>query len=153
MKSSFFKPYRMGFLKVTCTWNRICEGSQYWSRRESDGLALVIPSAEIMQESTDTYPCQWGTTTWVMDDVCHNSFDVPVPLCVVKRAMLSGSFSCSGMGDEHTPSSLTLGTNHTTHLQAMRKTQHCRLPVACTSVHQVPPCAQLPEISLSQDKF
>ena len=25
MKSSFFKPYRMGFLKVTYTWNRTCE--------------------------------------------------------------------------------------------------------------------------------
>lgn len=99
-----------------------------------------------MQESAEAYPCQWGTTTRVMDDVCHNSFDVPIPLCVVKCAMLSRSFPCPSMGDKDTPSSLTLGTNYTTHLQAMKKAQLCRLPVAYTSVLQAPPCVQLPDI-------
>ena len=56
-----------------------------------------------------------------MDDVCHNSFDVAIPLCMVKRTVLSGSFPCSGVGYEHAPSSLTLGANHTTHLQWMMR--------------------------------
>ena len=53
-----------------------------------------------------------------MDDVCHNSFDVAIPLCAVKCTMPGGSLPCSSVGNEHAPSSLTLGTNHATHLQA-----------------------------------
>ena len=137
MKSSFFKPYRMGFLKVTCTWNRTPK-SETKKLKHKLHNSYGICSTAAMQLADVSHPCQWCSTTWVMDDVCHNSFDVAIPLCRVKCAMLSGSFPCSGVGDKHTPSSLTLGANHATHLQAMRKAQYCRLPVACTPARQAP---------------
>ena len=82
MKSSFFRPYRMGFLKVTCAWSTAGKQSSHHSeKKHAQNLGLLGMSDLIL--NAGVYPGKRCTTTWVVDDVCHHSLNVAIPLCMV----------------------------------------------------------------------
>ena len=82
MKSSFFRPYRMGFLKVTCAWNTAHEPLSHQSE-EKHAQSLGFLGMNSLHLNAKTHPGKRCTTTWVMDNVCHHSLDVAIPLCMI----------------------------------------------------------------------
>ena len=52
-----------------------------------------------------------------MNDLRHHPLDVPVALCCVQLPMLGRSLPEPGVGCENTPTTLSLGSNHPSHLQ------------------------------------
>jgi len=58
---------------------------------------------------------QGGATTGVVDDVLYDTLDVAITLGVVDRTELGSALAVLNVGLEDRPSSLPLGTDHTTH--------------------------------------
>ena len=59
---------------------------------------------------------EWRTATRVVNDFCHDSLDVAISLAIVESPELGGSLSRPVDGLEDTSVTLTLSTNHATHL-------------------------------------
>jgi len=64
--------------------------------------------------SEDAY-CEGSTTAGVVDDILHNTLNVTISLGEVDGPERRLALPVLGVGDEHRPCTLSLGTNDTTH--------------------------------------
>ena len=58
-------------------------------------LLQLVPERVTERDSSE-----WSTTPWVMDDVCHNPFQVPISLAKVQRPEPSRTLTVVGVGLE-----------------------------------------------------
>ena len=59
---------------------------------------------------------EWSSSSWVVDDVLHESLDVAVTLGIVEWAKLGGSLAVLVVALEDTTSSFTLDTDTASHV-------------------------------------
>lgn len=82
------------------------------SFRGDEQLLLVLVTEGVAESDAG----QRGATTRIVDDVGDDSFQVPIALAEVEGAEPGGAFPVVGVGSENGPCSLTLSSDHTTHL-------------------------------------
>jgi len=75
-------------------------------------LLLVLESEGVAERDSS----QRRTATWVVDDLGDHALQVAVALAEVEAAEPSWTLAVVGVGLEYGPSTLTLSSDHTTHL-------------------------------------
>jgi len=76
-----------------------------------EGLGVELELVWVTEDNLG----QWGTTSWVVDDVLYDTTNVTVSLSIVEGTELSWGLVQTGVGSEDRATALSLVTNNSSH--------------------------------------